>query len=314
SANKLPRTVSPRWILFVFLLTVDVIRGFAITLMYRPSVVVGFGGYVSFPVVLSGWMLRVPTVIHEQNVALGRANKKLIHIADKIAFSFDESVGSVRERKERVRVTGNPTRSEVGRCGREEAIRELGLDDRLFTILILGGSQGSERLNEAVLRAVQTFPVSVKKEIQIVHISGENDFERLTRDYASSEVKHRVFSFVEDIAFAYGASDLAISRSGSSAMFELAKLAKPMILVPYPYADQHQKENAAAFSSKGAAIYVDEKEIGAGLFADLIIEIMHDRPRRERLSERARMISSPDASDRLADEVIQLAEGRTDVL
>jgi len=154
SANKMPRGISPRWIPFLFLLAVDCIRGFLITLRYHPSVVVGFGGYVSFPVVLSGWILRIPIVIHEQNVALGRANRKLVRITDRIALSFGESVDAVQERKERVRVTGNPTRNEVGRCARAEANRELGLDDRLFTILVLGGSQGAQRLNEAVLNSI----------------------------------------------------------------------------------------------------------------------------------------------------------------
>jgi len=93
-------------------------------------------------------------------------------------------------------------------------------------------------------------------------------------------------------------------------MFELAKLAKPMILIPYPYADQHQKKNASVFSSKGAAICIEEKDIGPGAFGSIITEIIRDTTRLERLSERARMVSSPDASDRLADEVIQLARGR----
>src|SRR3989338_2971814 len=248
SSNKLPPGFSFGMLAFPVMLALDMLKALFIIAAFRPRVIIGFGGYASFPVVLAGRLVGIPTVIHEQNVAIGRANLFLLRFANKIAVSFNETIRYIPDGlKKKAVVTGNPIRTNLLKDDKALAIKKFGLDKDRFTLLVIGGSQGAHRLNMVFAESIASLEEERKKAIQIVHIAGERDRESIAAIYDNFDVLACVFSFLDRIDEAYSAADLVFSRSGAAALSELAYYAKPMVLVPYPYARSHQRENAIAF-------------------------------------------------------------------
>ena len=312
SANKLPYKFTPRMALFFAKSVFDVIKAFIIMISYRPSCVVGFGGYVSWPVIFASYILRVPRIVHEQNVMPGRANKILFKMADTIAISFDETLEYIEKKdKEKAVFTGNPIRHEELKIDKISALKQLGLDPGRFTILVIGGSQGAHILNRTFVKAMSGLDRKTRDALQVIHITGSSDHEWVVKAYEALELEHRAYSFVDRMDEVYGASDLIAARSGASCIFEIAYLGKAMILVPYPFARAHQVENARAFSKKGAAIEVEEAGLSPEIFKDKILTLLNDSRRLHELGARARALSVPRASDNLADEVLKFALGRS---
>lgn len=307
SANKLPYKISPSVILFFLRLILDSVKALWITAAFRPTSCVGFGGYVSFPVLLSAKLLRVPTVVHEQNVVPGRANKLLFKLADKVAVSFADTIANVPlSARKKFLVTGNPIRTEDFKSDRGPALKSFGLDGVKLTVLVVGGSQGAHVLNEKFIRSVPHMEERVKAGLQIIHLTGVKDYEWAVAEYgriSPSSFTARVYSFIDRIEDAYGAADLIVTRAGASALFEGAYFGKAMMIVPYPYASSHQLENARAFSSRGGAIVVEEKDLSEALFKDTIERFFNDRSGLKALGEAARALSAPCASENLADIV-----------
>ncbi len=307
SANKMPYGRSIKLVWFGFALAADVIKSFIIMLSYRPDVVVGFGGYVSWPVAICASALGIRKVVHEQNVVPGRANKFLFNLADSIAMSFRESASALGKNAPKAVFTGNPIRDSVFRNDRAQGIKRLGLSSDKFTILVVGGSQGSRAINRSFIEAVSALDEDKKSAIQIVHITGIKDYEEVARSYEKAGLDTRTHSFIDRIEDAYSASDLVVTRSGASAIFEIAFFGRPMILVPYPYALAHQAENARVFTKNGAAVTLDEKGLDADSFRTVISELLSDRTRLSGMAVSAKKMSVPDASDRLADVVLEWA-------
>ncbi len=305
SSNKLTPRLSFSLLAFPARLALDMAKALFIIAAFRPKVIVGFGGYASFPIVLIGSLAGIPAVIHEQNVAIGKANLFLARFAKKIAVSFKETISRIPDgMKEKVVYTGNPIRTDLLKDDKELALKKFGFDRDKFTLLVIGGSQGAHRLNRIFAESIASLEEARKKDIQIVHIAGEQDKESIEAIYDNFDIPALVFSFLDRIDEAYSAADLVFSRSGSAALSELAYYAKPMVLVPYPYARSHQKENALAFAGKGAAIYKEEGELTPREFRSMVLELMDNREKLAILSKMSRSLSMPDASDRLADVVM----------
>lgn len=314
SANKLPYNKSLKLLLFFAKLKIDILRAFIIIASYKPDVVVGFGGYLSFPVIFAASVLSVPRVLHEQNVVPGRANNFLFRWADAIAISFDETKKFLGPYAGKAVFTGNPIRYEFfsalnRKDGRELAIKQFGLDTDKFTILVIGGSQGAHFLNEAFIQAIALIRDDIKIYLQVIHITGIKDYEWAVKEYRKiGSPEARVYSFIDRIEEAYGAASLVVTRSGASALFELAFFGKPMILVPYPFAMSHQSDNARVFSKNGAAIEIEEGKLSAGVFKDAITILFNDRYRLKGLAESAKRLSVPEASGNLARLVLTYAD------
>lgn len=309
SANKLPYKKSYRTVLFFFGLFLDAIRSLFMIVSYRPSVMIGFGGYVSSPVSLAAHLFGVPVVAHEQNVVPGRANKILFRLASKIAVSFRETEKSLGGLASKSVYTGNPIRASLYRDDRPGSVKRLGMEPDKFTVLVIGGSQGARGLNEKFIAAIGGMDEDARKGLQVIHITGLSDYPNAVKEYERLGLESRVYSFMDEIEDAYSASDLVVTRSGASAIFELALFGKPMILIPYPFAMSHQVENAKVFSKKGAAIEFAEKEMTAGDLKDKILYLANDRGALEGLGRAAKAMSVPDASDRLAAVVLGAAKG-----
>ncbi|MDO8436441.1 MAG: undecaprenyldiphospho-muramoylpentapeptide beta-N-acetylglucosaminyltransferase [bacterium] len=305
SANKMPYRIGPASLLFLIKLFADLVRSLCILAFDRPNVVLGFGGYVSWPIVFTAYLLRIPRIVHEQNVIPGRSNKVLFNLADKIALSFSETARSlsVRDSKKAV-LTGNPIRASLFKGDRPNGIMRLGLDEKRFTLLVIGGSQGSHFLNETVIDAVSRLDTKMKARLQVIHITGLKDYDWAAKEYERIGIPSRVFSFIDRIEDAYSASNLIVTRSGASAIFEIALFGRPMILIPYPFAGSHQAENAKVFSERGAAVKMEEKDLSADSLMEEFIGLIGDRPRLEKMADGARRLGVPEASDNLAKLVL----------
>ncbi|MDP3790598.1 MAG: undecaprenyldiphospho-muramoylpentapeptide beta-N-acetylglucosaminyltransferase [Candidatus Omnitrophota bacterium] len=309
SSNKLPYKASMKTIIFFVKLFFDIIKSFFIVIKHSPDAVIGFGGYVSSPVIFAAYILRVPTVIHEQNVVPGRSNSVLFRFADRIAVSFEETKKYLGRFSTKAVFTGNPIRANLFKDDKAESIKKFGLDAAKFTILIIGGSQGAHSLNKNFLQAMAKLDTQKSSLLQIIHITGITDYEWVSRAYEEIGIEHRVFSFIDNIEQAYSVSDLVVTRSGASAIFEIAYFGRPMILVPYPFAMSHQAENAKVFSRNGAAIQIDEKEMSPDIVKNRVESLLDNRAVLDQMAKRAKDLSVPDSSYNLAGEVLKIVKG-----
>jgi len=315
STNKLPYGLSIHTVVFCLRLLFDAAKSFFIVASYRPSLTVGFGGYVSGPISMASALFGIPIIAHEQNVVPGRANRLLFRLATKIALSFRETEKLLGKDAAKAVFTGNPVRASVEpdkerdlrRC---EGVKNMGLDTDKFTVLVIGGSQGARPLNEKFIDMLHKIDSVTRKTLQVIHITGIRDYAWAAKEYELIGVKHRVHTFIDRIEDAYSASDLVVTRAGASAMFETALFGIPMILVPYRFAMSHQLENAMAFSEKGAAITIEEEDLAAGAFKDKILNLISNRSALEALARSARSLSVPEASDNLANVILDLSDAK----
>lgn len=313
SSNKLPYGPGLGIFIFFIKLLLDAVKSFFIIMSYKPDIVVGFGGYVAAPVIFAARILGIPEIVHEQNVVPGRANKFVFGMADKIAISFEETRGHLGRYAKKAVYTGNPIRAALfsdsrGKNYKQDGKEHLGLDGKKITILVIGGSQGAHRLNEAFINALSGLDKNTRMSFQVMHITGIKDYEWVATRYKELGLEHRVWSFIDRIEELYIASDLVVTRSGASAIFEAAFFGKPMVLVPYPFAMSHQAENARVFSKKGAAVEIDEKDLSPEVFRGSILNLLNDKDAFLKMAEASHRLSVPEASDNLAGLVLNSAE------
>ncbi len=307
SVNPIPLKLNiSRYVGFAVKLACDVLTSLYILVKLRPAAVVGFGGYSSGAISLIAAFSRIPVIIHEQNLVPGRANKILCRLAKRVAVSFKETeeyLGCGTK----ISFTGNPIRLDMLSNNRAAAAGRLRVSPEKFTVLVMGGSQGAKFLNRTVSEAAKMVVSAVGDKIQFVHLAGRNDFDEITRFYRENDIPGKVIAFLEQMADAYSVSDIAVSRSGASAVFELAYYSKAMILVPYPHPKNNQRANAMYFSQKLAAVYKEEADISADEISAEILSFFRDRRKLDAFSRAAGLLSVPDAAGRLAGEVIGLA-------
>ena len=281
----------------LFLLPLAVRQAIRLLREFGAQVVLGVGGYASFPAVLAARLLGIPAVIHEQNAHPGLANRWLGRMASAVAVSFEAAAAFFPA--VRVTVTGNPVRAEIRPGDTVEARRRLLLTPGRFTVLVFGGSQGAHRINLGTMEALPRL-AGQRGRIQFLHGTGEGDLARVRRAYEEGGFQARVEAFIQDMAMAYAAADFVIARAGASTIFELAAVGKPALLVPYPYAaNDHQRLNAEVMVTAGAAWtvpdrYCDGQRIAASVQAAL------ERPEvLARMGEQARGLARPDAAERI---------------
>lgn len=275
---------------------------FFIIQKFRPGLVVGFGSYISFPALLESALLRIPTLIHEQNASFGLSNKFLSFFVDKIAVSFKDTP----LRAGKLVFTGNPLRSSLTKSARNDARRFFGLDEA-FTLSVIGGSQGSRRINMEFMEALRLL-TERKEKFQFIHISGRGDYLRLKEWYKCITIKYRLYDFLDAIHLAYAAADLVICRAGAGTLSELAYFKKAAILIPYPYARGHQLENALQLKRENAAVVIQEKELsGAGL-CEQILRLMRLADERIALEDNIQKFAHPDAADKLAELALSMVK------
>ena len=261
----------------------------------EPDVVLGAGGYVAGPMVLSAGMLRIPAALTEADAHLGLANRLASPLAKRVFLAFPiEGLEGPKHR-----VVGRPIPARSRPVPQDEARRRFELPADGPVVLVFGGSQGARRLNEAAVAAFG------REGPAVLHLSGERDFAELAPRVSRPD--YRLLGFTDDFGAALSASDLVVARAGGS-VWEVAAAGKPALLVPYPHATaNHQEQNARYFEQGGGAVVVPE----AGL--DLPHEVgamLADKDRLAEMGEAMARLARPDAAEVVAEELIALAAAR----
>lgn len=281
-----------------------ILKSLKIILEFKPDIVVGFGSINSVPSLFFAWLFRIPTMIHEQNVLPGKANRFLARFADKIAISFSNTKDYWKIGPEKTVLTGNPLRERLRMIDKNSALDSFGLSRDKFTVLVMGGSQGSRRLNAGFLKAVSSLKDAAI--IQIIHLAGPGDLEEIKKSYKNMNIDARVFGFYNHMEEAYSASDLVISRSGAATVSELEHFKLPSVLLPYPYAYAHQFENAKVLSAKGCAVIVKDDELDKDTLGVILGSIIRNGDKLKSMRSAFASSSAPKAADLLADAALSL--------
>lgn len=276
---------------------------------FRPQVAVGVGGYASGPTLKTAGMMGVPTLIQEQNSYAGVTNKLLAQKACRICVAYDGMEKFFPADK--IMMTGNPVRQNLleKSISREEAVRSFGLDPKKKTVLILGGSLGARSVNNAIIASLPQMRASME-QIQFIWQTGKLYFTEMTNKIEQEGGITNLFvsDFIKDMASAYAAADLVISRAGAGSISEFCLLHKPVILIPSPnVAEDHQTKNALALSDKGAAIYIKDAEARSKLIP-VALETISNSAKLQELSSNIAKLALPDSATIIAKEVIKLAE------
>jgi UDP-N-acetylglucosamine--N-acetylmuramyl-(pentapeptide) pyrophosphoryl-undecaprenol N-acetylglucosamine transferase len=271
----------------------------SVILRYRPSVVLGFGGYSSVPAVLAGIMLMKKTMIHEQNASPGLANKVLAKGVHRIALTFRDA--EIFFPKSKTVWTGCPLRGFSCARSRAEILQWLGFREGLPVILVFGGSQGARAINDAVLKMLEG--ADPLPEWQIIHLTGEKGFDAVRARYASLPLASFVRSFSGQMADLYSVADVVVARSGAGTVTELGLLGIPAVLIPYPHADEHQRANACVLKRLKTGVIIDEKDLNGDILRDKIFLLIQQMSSRAENQERAKNDFAPDAGERLSAEI-----------
>ena len=272
----------------------------------RPAAVVGFGGYPTIPPVLAAGLLNIPTLIHEQNGVMGRANRLLAPRVRAIATGFPGVVEADPALDAKAVVTGDPVRQAVIEAS---AIPYPELDPiGHLHLLVFGGSQGARIMADVVPAAIERLAASVRSRLLIVQQAREEDLDRVRAAYARLGAAAEVESFFADLPARIAAAHLVVSRAGASTVAEVAAIGRPAILVPLPHAlDQDQLANAEVLSRAGGAILLPQAEFSPERLASEITALAGEPDRLVAMAAAACAIGTPDAAERLADLVLQVA-------
>ena len=267
---------------------------------FRPDVVVGAGGYVSGPVLMTAALMRVPTLVMESNALPGFTNRRLALFVDAAAVSFDESLAYFRGKGV---VTGNPVRREFFEIGRKER------DPSRFSLLVFGGSQGARAINEALAASLAHLERH-RDVLSIVHQTGEADFEKVRSAYEAAGWGARadVRKYIDDMVARFAESDLVVCRAGATTTAELVAAGKASLMVPFPFAaDDHQRKNAEALEKAGASRMVLQQDATGERLAREIGELVENPVRVTRMEEAARALARGDAAAAAVDLMEKLA-------
>ncbi len=287
-------------------LGLGVIPALATLRRLKPAVVVGFGGYPTVPPLIGASLLRVPSVLHEQNGVIGRANRFLAPRVSLIATGFPHVKGVPANIRAPLVHTGNPVRPAVIDAARAH-YPSLSPGGPL-QLLVFGGSQGARVMSEIVPAALERLPRELLANIRLVQQAREEDLERVRASYARSGAAAEVQSFFMDLPQRMAAAHLVISRSGASTVAELAAIGRPSILVPLPGAlDQDQAANAASLAEIGAATVIPQDAFTPERLAGEIVSRLQDPQGLTSAAAAAKSAGVTDAAERLAREVLRLA-------
>ncbi len=251
-----------------FKVLMGIAESFFLIAEFRPDAVIGFGSIISVPVVFWAWLFRVRVVLHEQNVVPGLATRVLSYIAETVCVSFRETSARLPSGYARIVVTGNVVRASLVVLPKQEALAYFGFTPGKFTLLVVGGSQSSRRINRCVMDWVCS--CGEVSGLQVIHLCGRDDLPEVRRRYDAAGVAYFAADFFSDMQYAYSAADFCISRAGATTISELVRYRLPALLVPYPFAGAHQAENARLLQRVSAAVTVSDAEatpemVGAGV-------------------------------------------------
>ena len=286
-------------------LLVGVAQALRLARRFRPQALLATGGFVSVPVAVACWLRRTPIVVYLPDVEPGLAVKFVGRLARRVAVSVDDSKRYFPARK--VVVTGYPVRSALMRMDRAEAVRRLGLEPGVETLLVFGGSKGARSLN----RALASLLDALLARYQVIHISGLVDAgearERREALPADLKARYHLFDYLHEMELALAAADVVVSRAGASVLGEYPLFGLASILVPYPYAWRYQKVNADYLAARGAALRLEDGELAARLVPE-VRALLRDPERLARMRAAARSAARPEAARQIAQELLAVMQ------
>ena len=272
---------------------------------FKPGVIVGVGGYASFPVLNAGQGMNIPTLIQEQNSFAGKSNKILGRKAKSICVAYEHMEQFFP--KDKIIITGNPVRKSISdnRKTREEGLTHFGLSGNVKTILVVGGSLGAKSINESIDAGLDEL---MKEDVQVIWQTGKHYHHHADVRAKVYSNRVKVFDFIKDMDLGYAAADIVISRAGALAIAELCIVGKPVIFVPYPHAaEDHQTSNAMALVNRNAALLVKDHDAKTELINKLKT-VLHDNNMQQTMSGNLKAMAIKDADERIANKVIEISK------
>ncbi len=270
----------------------------------KPVAVAGFGGYPTVPPLFAATRMKIPTLIHESNAVLGRANRMLSGRVTQVAIGFDNLTNGDANR---MIVTGNPVRPEIVELSKQDYPARAENDP--FDLLVFGGSQGAAFFSECLPAAIRLLDDQSRSRIRIVQQARPEDLDGLIAQYEQMGVVHEVQPFFSDMAQRLAKSHLVISRAGASTVSELAVMGRPSILVPYPHAlDHDQASNAAAVSAHGGSTLYKQAVLSPQILADELTSALQNPKSLALAAKNTKSAGQPEATGKIADMLEALAE------
>lgn len=274
---------------------------------FAPDVVIGTGGYVCAPVLSAAHGLKIPVLVHEQNVFPGMTVKMAARFADCVAVSFEDTIRYISKKAQDVCIlTGNPLRENMLDLSYEKARQVLGIDDKPF-IVTIGGSLGAKTINEALIEIVHNLN---GEELRLLGGTGERFFDevkgRLDEDNPGDNIA--VVPYIYNMDVVLPAADLVIARAGAITVSELCALGRPSVLIPSPnVTHNHQEYNAKSIADHGAAVMICERDISGTVVSDTVKSLITDKEKLSRMSERAKDLAITDGTKRICDIAAELS-------
>lgn len=272
---------------------------------FKPNVVVGTGGYVCGPILLAASLMKVPTLIQEQNAVAGVTNKILSKFVNKIAVGTRDALKNFPA--EKTTYTGNPIRAEVLLAKKSAGLKEFNFTDDKPIILISGGSRGARSINDAMIDVLKS--AAQKNSAQFLHVTGKGEFDSVTQRLANvlDAPNIKVVPYLYNMPTAMAMADLAIFRAGATGLAELTARGIPAILIPYPYAaENHQEFNARALVEAGAARMILNKDLTAEILSATLDELLSSPDELKKMAAASLSLGKPDAADEIADMILKL--------
>lgn len=308
-SGKMRRYFSLENFVDFFKIPIGFFQSLWLLLRFMPDVVFSKGGYVAVPIVLAAWVYRIPIMIHESDSAPGIANQFLAKFANRIAVAYPSAEEYFP--KEKTALVGNPIRYQVTDGDAFIIRKELGFTETKKTLLIIGGSQGSQIINQAIIRILPR----LLQHFQIIHQTGSDNLDDVIRQAAVAGIKaghdgYYVAGFMNanKLRDAFALSDLVISRAGATFITEIAANGKPAIFVPIMNsANDHQRMNAYALAKIGAALVLEESNLGEHILIEKIESILNNEELRIGMSEKIKTFYHPAAAEIIANSVIEIA-------
>jgi len=305
-AGKLRRYLSLKNLFDVINILAGFFQSYLLLKRLRPRVLFSKGGFVSVPPALAAHLLRIPVLTHESDLSPGLATRIISRFAEVIFTSFEETGKYLNA--EDVVFSGNPIRGLIKEAEANRGKEFLGFENDLPIVTFLGGSLGAEKLNRTVSKMVETLDI----KFNIVHQCGSRKLGEKISSIKGKVKNYRVFQFLkEHMGDVLAASDLIVSRAGAGAIYEIAYLEKPSILIPLSRSASRGEQvlNARYFSEKRAAIYIDEEQLTPEYLYSKIIEILDDREKLEEIGRNARKIIKPEAEVLIVDYIVKYLNG-----
>lgn len=272
---------------------------------FKPDIVLGTGGYVCGPVLLMASLMKIPTLIHEQNAFPGITNRILMRFVDIVAISFTESEKFMKA-KGKVVFTGNPVRNEMFGKDRRKSREKLGLNRQESLVVVYGGSRGAEKVNREVVNMLKYH--FKQGEFKLIFATGNKRYDNIKKLLGG--IKHsgvKIIPYIYEMADVLTAADLVVCRAGAMTVSELTAVGTPAILIPSPnVTENHQEYNAEALKKRGASVIIHEKDLNGELLYNQVISLLEDKEQMSKMSKESKKMGITNATGKIYSIIHEL--------